>query len=66
MVGRWTPEWPIARLAALSASTRRTTGSGNGAPTPHMCESTRRRCSSRISAGAIRVVASLPKPVLTP
>ena len=29
-----TPEWPRARLAALSASTRRTTAGGSGSPTP--------------------------------
>ena len=51
MVARRTPEWPRARLAAFSTRIRRTIGSGKGAPMPHMCESTRRRCSSSIWSG---------------
>ena len=49
-VARRTPERPRPRLAAFSTSTSRTVVSSSGAPTPHMCESTRRRCSSAMSA----------------
>ena len=48
---RCTPERPRPRLAAFSSSTSRTVASSSGAPTPHMCERTSRRCSSAMSAG---------------
>ena len=61
-----TPEWPRARLAALVASISRTTAGVNGAPTPTLCERIRFSCSVARSASLMRVLASLPKPVLTP
>jgi hypothetical protein len=61
-----TPEWPRARLAALSASTSRTTGGCNGSPTPTECERIRFICSAARSPASMRWLASLPKPVLTP
>ncbi len=60
------PEKPRARLAALSSSTRRTTRGDSGSPTPTACERSRLSCSRSRSAAGMRVVASLPKPVLTP
>ena len=39
---------------------------GSGGPTPLACERIRLRCSRAVSAGAMRRLASLPKPVFTP
>ena len=61
-----TPEWPRARLAAFSASISRTTAGASGSPTPTLCERIRLSCSVARSASLMRVLASLPKPVLTP
>jgi hypothetical protein len=61
-----TPEWPRARLTALVASTMRTTGAASGTPVPTLCDSTRLRCSSARWSLPMRVLASLPKPVLMP
>ena len=61
-----TPEWPRARLATLSARTSRTAGAGSGLPTPTACESTRFFCSTSSWSLGMCVVASRPKPVLTP
>ncbi|MCY1363959.1 hypothetical protein D9M69_507440 [compost metagenome] len=61
-----TPEWPRARLTALVARIMRTTGAASGSPVPTLCESTRLRCSSARWSLPMRVLASLPKPVLMP
>ena len=66
MITGRTPECPRARLAAFSASIRRTTSGASGAPTPTLCERIRLRCSVSRSTLLMRVDASLPKPVLTP
>ncbi len=63
---RRTPEWPRARLIILVAMTRRTTSSASSAPIPAQCDNTRLRCNSANRSGAMRVWASLPKPVLMP
>src|SRR3954469_5145180 len=66
MTSSRTPEYPRARLAALSSRTSRTTRAGSGSPTPTACERSSLSCSSARSSRAMRCVASLPKPVLTP
>ena len=50
----------------MSSSISRTTGALIGWPTPALCESTRLRCSCVSWSSAMRVCASLPKPVLMP
>ena len=61
-----TPEAPRARLASFSAIISRTIRAGIGAPTPAACDSTMLRWSVARSSGAMRTLASLPKPVLMP
>src|SRR5262245_3004424 len=61
-----TPEAPRARLAILSARTRRTVASSSGAPVPAACERTMLVCSCSRSPVAIRVCDSRPNPVLMP
>ena len=60
------PEKPCSRLASFSTSVRRTTASSSSGPTPLLCERMMFRCSSARCAGAMRVCASSPKPVLMP
>ena len=66
MTVRRTPDTPCARLAAFSNNISRTTGAASGWPTPAQCDSTRFDCKRARSASAMRVCASLPKPVLMP
>ena len=54
------------RLAALVASIRRSTGASKGAPTPTLWLRIRLSCSCCNWSLAMRVLANLPKPVLTP
>ena len=44
----------------------RTTSRGSGSPAPTAWERTRLRCSARASAGSMRTLARLPKPVVRP
>ena len=61
-----TPEKPCNRLASFSTSVRRTTASSSSGPTPQLCDRMMFRCSNVRCAGAMRVFASRPKPVLMP
>ena len=61
-----TPEAPWARLPSFSAIMSRVVATGAGSPTPAACESTMLRWSWARSAGSMRTLASLPKPVLIP
>ena len=61
-----TPEKPCNRLASLSTSVRRTIASSSSGPTPALWERMMLRCRSVRCAGAMRVCASRPKPVLMP
>ena len=54
-----TPEWPRARLAALSASISRTTGGCSGSPTPTECERIRFICSVASWSASIRGAGEL-------
>ena len=60
------PNAPRARLAAFSASISRTTGGLSGAPTPTAVRADQVELQRSSCASSMRVVASLPKPVLTP
>ena len=61
-----TPEAPRPRLASLRAIISRTCAGRIGSPTPAACESTILRWSVASSCGAMRTLASFPKPVLMP
>ena len=61
-----TPENPRAKLAALVSMTNRTVASLMGSPVPTECDKIRLRCSSSSCSSGMRVLASLPKPVLMP
>ena len=61
-----TPECPRAKLTTFVASTNRTTAGARESPVPTLCDSTRLRCSSARWSLLMRVLASLPKPVLIP
>jgi hypothetical protein len=50
----------------LSAIISRVVARSSGAPMPAQCDRIRLRCSVAVSPGAMRTLASLPKPVLTP
>ena len=53
-----------SRASAPSSAAR--SARGIGSPTPAACDSTMLRCSVARSAGPMRTLASLPKPVLMP
>gem|GEM_PF-3634278 len=61
-----TPEAPRPNDSILSTITRRTTALGKAVPTPQQCDRIRLRCSCEVWSAGMRVVASLPKPVLIP
>ena len=44
----------------------RTISGGSGSPAPTACERIRLRWSARASAGSMRTLARLPKPVVSP
>ena len=60
------PECPRARLAVFIANINRTTPGCSGAPTSTQCERIKLHCKVAKSARLMRVLASLPKPVLLP
>ena len=66
MISSRTPEAARPSEISFSVRIRRTMFSGNGTPTPQQCERIRLRWSVATSAASIRMLASLPKPVLTP
>ena len=61
-----TPEAPRPRLASFNAIISRTIAGRIGSPTPAACDSTMLRWSAARSSGAMRTLASFPKPVLMP
>ena len=60
------PEQPMARLRARSSTMARTTSRSTSGPMPEACERISASCSSAVRSGGIEVVASEPKPVVTP
>ena len=61
-----TPDAPCARLASFNAIISRAVAGAIGSPTPAACDKTMFRCKVARSASSIRMLASLPKPVLMP
>jgi hypothetical protein len=61
-----TPDMPRARLAALVSMSSRTQAGLMAWPVPTECDKMRLRCKSSSCASGMRVLASLPKPVLMP
>ena len=61
-----TPEWPRAIVFRRMVIAARTTSRESGAPSPTAWLRTRFSCSSRTLSTGMCVVASRPKPVVTP
>ena len=60
------PEAPAARVRALRSCMARTTSASTGSPMPAAWLWTTACCTRSASAGAMRVWARAPKPVVTP
>ena len=60
------PERAIDRLRARSSSIARTTSRSTGSPMPAACERISASCISAVRSGGMTVLASDPKPVVTP
>ena len=63
---RRAPDAPRPSDKSFKTMMSRVTFGGNGAPTPAQWDKIRLRWSVAVSSGAMRTLASLPKPVLTP
>ena len=61
-----TPDAPRPSDSSLRAIIRRVVASSNASPTPQQCDKIKLRCNVVTSSAAILMLASLPKPVLTP
>ena len=65
-VGSRTPVRPLASVDRRSSMRARTTSVSTHAPVPAACERMSERCSCPRMDGSMNLVASAPKPVLTP
>lgn len=60
------PEYAMARLRARRKSIARTTSGSTVSPMPAACDRTNATCSSAVRSAGMTVLASEPKPVVTP